>query len=137
MVARRGEILRQSLEDRFVIVMNAAGLAMHNFRRSNYLAAKRISDCLMSQANAEYGNFPRKAFNNVNADPGFLRRAGPGRNHDALRLLCRDLVERDLIVAMHFQLFAQLPEELREVVSEGIVVVEKQNHCLRLNSLFS
>ena len=76
------------------------------------------------------GISPGKAANHVHADAGIFRRAGSGRNHNALRLLRGDLVERDLVVAMHFQLLAQLPEELREVVGKGIVVVEKQNHRL-------
>ena len=53
---------------------------------------------------------------------------GPGRNHDALRPQFLDFVERDLIVAAHFELLPHLAEILREVVGKRIVVVEQQKH---------
>ena len=124
-VARRHKILRQILEDRFVVVMNAAGFAVHDLRRADDLPPERVSDGLMAEAHAEDRNLPREAPDHVDANARIFRRAGPGRNHDALRLFCGNLVECNLVVAMHFQLLAQLAEELREVISERIVVVEK------------
>ena len=46
-----------------------------------------------------------------------------------------DFVERNLVVAMHLQLPAQLAEKLREVIGERVVVVEKQNHRLQFMAL--
>ncbi len=39
-----------------------------------------------------------------------------------------DFVERDFIVAPHFERLPHLAEVLRQVVGEGIVVVEQQQH---------
>ncbi len=127
-IARGHKILRQFLEYRFVVVMDAAGLAVHDFRRANHFPSKRVSDGLVPQAHAQDGNLPREAPDHVDANARIFRRARPRRNHDALRLFRGDFVERNLVVAMHLQLPAQLAEKLREVIGERVVVVEKQNH---------
>ena len=115
-------------EDRLVIVMNFAGFSVHHFRRANHPPAKRGADGLMSQADAQHRNFAREALDQRHADASFFRRAGPGRNHDALGRELLDFVERDLIVAANFELLPHLAEVLRQVVGERIVVVEKQDH---------
>ena len=99
---------------------------MHQFARANHAPAKRGPDRLMPQANTENRNFAREALNQRDADSGLLWRAWPGRNHDALRPHFLDLVERDAIVATHFELLPHLAQVLREVISKGIVVVEYQ-----------
>jgi len=47
-IARGGEILRQILEDRLVVVVDAAGLAVHDFRRADYAPAKGVADRLVA-----------------------------------------------------------------------------------------
>src|ERR1700731_827838 len=127
-IARGGEILRQIFENCLVVVVDAAGFAVHDFRRANHASSNRKADRLMAETHAENWNHSGKPANHVHANAGILRSAGTRRNYDALRLLLGNLVERDLVVAVHFQLFAQLAEELREVISERIVVVEEKNH---------
>ena len=58
----------------------------------------------------------------------FLRRTRARRNDNPLRLLPRNFVERNLIVAMNLQRLPHLAKVLRQVVSKRIVVVEQQNH---------
>jgi hypothetical protein len=127
-IARGGEILRQILEDGLVVMVDAAGFAVHDFRRSNHAPSKRKADGLMAETHTENWNHTGEAANHVHADTGVLRSAWTRRNYDALRLLLGNLLERDLVVAMHFQFLAQLAEELREVIGERIVVVEEKNH---------
>ena len=50
---------------------------------------------------------------------GFVRRAGPGRDADALGLQRGDFVERDFVVAFHEQVRAEFAEVLDEVVGEA------------------
>ena len=57
-VARGHKILRQILENRFAVVMDAAGLAVHDFRRADHLPSKRLSDRLMAQAHSQNRNLP-------------------------------------------------------------------------------
>ena len=57
-----------------------------------------------------------------------MRRARPRRDDDALRLQVLDLGRRDLIIATHLDFLPKLAQVLHEVVSEGIVVIENENH---------
>ena len=132
-VARGHEVLRQLAKNRFVVVMDAAGLAVHDFRRANDASAESVADGLMAQADAEQRNFAPELADDFDDDAGFFRRAGAGGNHDAVGLLGGDIGEGDLVVAMDFELFAQLAEILRQVIGERIVVVDEQDH--RLDSL--
>src|SRR5215470_12656484 len=57
-----------------------------------------------------------------------MRGARAGRNHNALRFSADDFFDGNLVVAMHLDVATKLAEILREVIGEGVVVVEQQNH---------
>src|SRR5580704_3021103 len=116
--------------------MDAAGLSVHDFRRADDLPSKRVSNSLMPEAHPQDRNLARETPDHVHANARILRRARPRRNHDALRFFRGDFVERNLVVANHLQLPAQLAEKLSEVVSKRVVVVQKQNHRTHLISVF-
>src|ERR1700746_1699895 len=124
MVACGLKFLRQASKNRFAIVIDAARFAVHQFARSNHSPPKRRPDRLMAQANTENRNFAREALNQWNADCRFLWRVRTGRHHEALTPPCLDLVERNSIVATHFELLPHLAQVLSQVISKGIVVVE-------------
>ena len=74
--------------------------------------------------------------NQIDADAGILRSAWTGRDDDALRLHCLDLGNGNLIVAANFDLRAEFPEILNQVVSKRIVVVENEDHWrIQISSL--
>ncbi len=50
---------------------------------------------------------------------------GPGRNHDVRRGQVENLVDLDGVVPADQRGFAQLPDVARQVVDEGIVVVDE------------
>jgi hypothetical protein len=62
------------------------------------------------------------------ADAGFLRSTGSGRNHDALGMHRLNLLNGHFVVTANFDLRAQFAQVLDEVVSERIVVVEDEDH---------
>src|SRR5271165_1353491 len=124
MIARGCEGISQFAEDAFGIVMNGAGLAVKQLWCANDLAAESCADCLMAQADAEYGEFSREALDQVDADSRVLGRARTGGNYDAFWFAAGDLFHGNFVVAMHFDIAAQFAEVLSEVVGEGIVVVE-------------
>src|SRR4029077_14153540 len=126
MIARPLKFLRQAAKNGFAVVRDTAGLAVHYFTRTNHTPAKRRSDRLMAQAHTKNRNFAGEALDQRNADSRFLRRAWPGRNHDALRPHFVDFVERDAAVAAHFELLPHLTKVLREVIGKRVVVVEQQ-----------
>src|ERR1700719_1347697 len=82
----------------------------------------------MAEADAQDWELAGKLANQVDADSGVLRRARPGRNHDAFRLAPRDFLDGNFVVTMDLDVAAQLAEILRQVIGKRIVVVEQQNH---------
>ncbi len=74
------------------------------------------------------GYFGREFLDEFDGDAGFLRSAGTGRDDDALWLAAIDFLNGDAVVAMDLEFATEFAEILGEVVGEGIVVVEKENH---------
>jgi hypothetical protein len=91
-------------------------------------AAEGLADRLVAQANAEDGNPAGKLANRCQGNPGLRRRAGAGRDHQHGRVKASDLGDGDGIVAEHPDVLPQLAEILDEVVGEGVIVIEHQQH---------
>ncbi len=134
-VARAGHGRRNPREDRPPVVLHLAGLAVHQLRRANDLAAERRADRLVPQAHAENRHppsarprQPRKVPDQLDRDPRVLRRARPRRDQDVRWTQRLHLGGRQLIVAAHDHLRAQLAHVLDEVVGKRIVVVENEDH---------
>src|SRR5271170_554163 len=102
MVARSHEFLQQAAEYRFAIMLNFTRLAVHDFLRANHIAAERRSNRLMSQTNAENGNFSCDALNERHADPGLFGRTRPGGYYDAFGPQILDFVQSHLVIAADF-----------------------------------
>src|SRR5687767_10679588 len=82
----------------------------------------------MAEADAEDRHRRTEALDGGNRDAGVLGTARAGRNHDPRRRQRRDLVQRDLVVAAHRHLGAELAQVLGEVEGERIVVVDQEDH---------
>ena len=127
-VARRCEWLCEVFKNTTAVVLDFAGLAVHQFLRADDASTESRSDGLMAKAHTEDRNVAGEAPDQRNADAGFLRSTRAGRNDDAFGAPGPDFVEGDLIVAANFELLTHLPKILGEVVGKRIVVVEEQNH---------
>ena len=84
----------------------------------------------MAEADAEDGEFWAEVADDVVADAAFAGSAGAGGDDDVSRLQVLDLLDGDFVVAEDFDClpgadFAQL---LDEVVGEGIVIVDEDDH---------
>src|SRR5438876_10559259 len=55
-ISRGWKTLRQASEQRFRVVKNRAGLAVHQRWRAHHLSAKDFADRLMAQAHAKNGS---------------------------------------------------------------------------------
>ena len=118
-----------SLEQRFAVMVDTAGFAMHQLMRADNVPAKSRADRLVSQAHAQDRPLPGKVLDQVNADARLLRRAGSGRNQDVAGTHPLDFLRRDLVIAADLHLLSQLAQILDQVVSEGIVIVEDEYHA--------
>src|SRR5438477_12763056 len=101
---------------------------MHQVLGPYHFAAEGFADGLVAEAYSKDRSFPGHVTNEGNEDPCLTRGAWARRKKNAIRLERFDLSYRQLIVAAHFDLRSQLSEILDEVVGEGIVVVENEDH---------
>src|SRR5665213_1111535 len=108
--------------------MNARRLAVHRAPRAYDLSAVRAADRLVSEADAEDGDRRAEASDGAHGNAGFGRRAWTRGDDDVRGRERGDLVERDGIVPDDDGLLAELADVSREVVDEGVVVVEEENH---------
>src|SRR5712692_5077455 len=125
MVTRRGEALGEVPEDRLPVVDDFAGLAMKEFRRAHDFSAKGGANGLVPQAHAEDGDFSGKPLDYLHGDARLLRGAGTRRDDNLFRAASGNFVRGNFVVAAHLDIAAQLAEILREVVGEGVVVVQQ------------
>src|SRR6266540_530400 len=79
-----------------------------------------LADALVAEADAEDRQLAGEALDRLDADAGLFRRTRPGRDDDALRRHLVDILDRDLVVAKHLDLGAQLAQVLVEVVGEAV-----------------
>ena len=82
----------------------------------------------MAEADAEDRDFAGNGCNQIEADAGLFRRAGPGRKHDGFGLGGSDRTGGDLVVAMHAHLRTQFTEIVHQVEGEAVIVVDEANH---------
>ena len=120
---------RQAAKDGFAVVLDLAGFAVHQVLRANHLASESCANGLVSEANSEQRHLAREMADQFDADAGFLRSAGSGRNDNALGLHRVNLFDRHFVVAANLNLGAQFANVLDEVVSERIVVIENEDHA--------
>src|SRR5690606_31456616 len=82
---------------------------------------------LVAEADAEQRHRPAEAGYHRVRDPRLVRGAGAGRDDDVRRGKARDLGERHGIVARHRAGPAELADVARQVVGEGVVVVDQKD----------
>jgi len=133
MVTSGLERIGQAFEDGPAVVMDLAGLAMHQFRRPDDLAAESLPDGLVAEAHSQDGYTSGQLFNHLKADPCFVGSFRPGRDDNRIGQFLLDFIHSGLIVSDHSHLGAQFSQILDQVVSKGIVVVDYEDHTISLS----
>ena len=87
-----------------------------------------MRNALVPEADAHQRQLRAKGLDDLIGQSRLARRAGTGRDEDALRLQCLHLFERDLVVTMHLHGHVFLAEILHEVKRKRIVVVDDKEH---------
>src|SRR6266571_5331906 len=101
MISRSLERTLYSTENPFSIVSNWAGLAVAESPCSNYSAAERVNNALMSQADAQSRGFVAHFSEDSRARPevpGIAGSAGAGGDYDPVRREFLDTCDINLIV---------------------------------------
>src|ERR1700720_602978 len=128
MIARRLEWRIDATKDAPAAVLDFRQLAMNRDRRAHHLAAERLADRLMPEADAEDRDSRRGGNDQIETDARLVRRARAWREHDGVRLGRDDIVRRHLVVAMHVNLGPELTEIMHEVEGETVVIVDQNDH---------
>ena len=91
-------------------------------------AAERLADGLMTEADAEDGDFSAELLYDFLADAGVLRIAGAGRENDVRGVQSLDFADGERVVADHAHIRLDGRRLLIQVIGKGIVVVNEQYH---------
>ena len=76
MVASGLERIGQAFKNGPAVVMDLAGLAMHQLRRPDNFSAESLADGLMTEAHSQNRNTSGQLINHLQADPCFARSLG-------------------------------------------------------------
>ena len=128
MIARRLERPVDAAKHAGAFMTDIGHLAVDRHGRAHDLAAEHLADGLMAKAHAHDRDRRRGLFDQFEADAGFVRRAGAGRQHDGVRARCDDVGRRHLVVAMHDNIRSQPAEIMDEVEREAVVVIDQDDH---------
>src|SRR6185312_9676569 len=101
---------------------------MHRLWRADDLAAYRLAERLVAEADAEQRHIASAAYQ-FEADAGAVGIARPRRDDDALRLHRQRLVDAQGVVTPHSHFRPQLSQKMPEVVGEAVVVIDEQEHA--------
>src|SRR5262245_10173707 len=122
------EVLREPVEQTSAVVADHARLAVHEGLGRVDLPAEHLDDRLVPEADAERRDARREAPDDLWRRTGVRGSARPGGDDEMARLHPFGLVGVDCVVPAHLDLGAELPEQVRQVVGEGVVVVHEEDH---------
>ena len=82
----------------------------------------------MAEADAEDRDAVAEMAHHVEGNAGLIRGPGAGRDDDGIGADGQQLIDGDCVVAQHPALAAELADIARQVVDEGIVVIDQDDH---------
>ena len=127
-IARRLERAVDAAEHACALVLDLGELAVHRHRRAHDLAAERLADRLMAEADAEdRDRRPTPCSIRSRQMPASFGVQGPGESTIASGSRGEHLVDRDLVVAMHDDVRPQPAQIVDEVEGEAVVVVDQRD----------
>ena len=109
------------------LVFDERGFAVHDFGGPDDVAAVDLADALVAEAHAEHRLFASEVGDDVVADARVVGGAGPGADEHGVGVDRDELVEGELVVAVHDGVCPKLAEVLHQVVDKRVVVVDDKN----------
>lgn len=126
MVARGHKIVIQAPEYASAAMMDARDFAMNGLGCTDNAAAIDLTNGLVAQADAQYGQDSTGRSNKFEADASLVWRARPGRQHNRLRTHCKGFCDSQLVVSLDDYLCSQLSEIVEQVVGEAVVIIDQK-----------
>ena len=128
-VAHRVERFGHAGEKSLAVVGDSGDLAVHDLLGLNDLCAERLADALMSEADPQHGDLALGGGEDeFRHDPGAFGPTGTGGEDDRFRAHRHDFGDGDFPVAFHGDLRGGREEHVNEIVGEGVVIVEDEDH---------
>ncbi len=127
-VSGRLEGIGKPLKEILGVMKDRGGLPVHQTSCTDNFTTINITHALVTQADSENRHLACKVADHIAADSRFLRGAWPWGDADALRRHRLNLGESDLIITPHQRIGTELSEILDEVVGEGIVIIDDEDH---------
>ena len=113
--------------DRPAVVLDRRGLAVDGLVAHDG-GPVGLREGLVPQADAERRDAGLgEGADRLHGDPGLVRRAGPGRDDDAVPAAVEEILDARAVVAHDVQVGPELAQHLDEVVGEGVVVVDDED----------
>ncbi len=101
---------------------------MLGFGGADDFAAKGLTDCLMTKADAQKGHVIFRSFlDQGKADTGVIGVAWAGRDHDTCGGGFKHIIDTDLVIAMDNSLDAQVAEILDQVIGEAVIIIDQDD----------
>lgn len=130
MIATGQQWAGQSVKHTFAVVMDLTCLTVDWTGRSHNRAPKAGGNCLVPQADTQYWHFVGKVTNDIQRTPGFRRSAGAGGYHNGVRTQSTHILYTGLIISSDNDVLVKTHQIASQIVSEAIVVVDQEDHCL-------
>mmetsp|Transcript_17926 Transcript_17926/g.69446 ORF Transcript_17926/g.69446 Transcript_17926/m.69446 type:complete len:668 (+) Transcript_17926:812-2815(+) len=112
-------------------MLDCRRLAVLDLAAADHLAAEELHHRLVSEADAKNGQLAHEVLHNLDAHARVRHRvAGTGRDHDVAGRHLLHVLDRQLVVADHHHVLAELREVLVQVPGEAVVVVDQQHRLL-------
>ena len=110
---------------------------MHDVRSTFHRSSSNLPHCLMAKAYAkDWGDrigSGQRPFQKSNADSGLVRCTGTRRKENPIGSHGQNIFDSYLVIALHLDVSSPLAQVLDQVVGEGIVVVDDENHPMSLS----
>ena len=129
MVASSREGVGNILKEFPAVVFYRGSFTVHHAVVDFDLRLERMSDALVSQADAQDGQNARPSLDDGVGLPRHFRRAGARRNQNPFQVQGLQLGQVDFVVAHDGHLGAHFAQVLHQVVGKRIVVVDDQHHA--------
>src|SRR3569623_231804 len=128
MITRRLERIGQPLDNPRIGMVDGRGLAVHHLTRVHYSAAEGLTDTLVAETHAKQRKYSGIPADDVERHARLVGRTWARRDHDMVGSEAPDLLDADLIIAVHAHIGAELAQILHQVVGERIIIVDHQQH---------
>lgn len=119
-------------ENTHAVVVDVAGLSMHQALCVRDRSAKYFTDGLMTQTDPKDGRVVSERADYVARDTRVGRSPGTGRNQDSVRACLGYLLNGPFIIANDLQIIRSPGHQVDQIPGKAVVIVDDEDHAIRI-----